>query len=378
MNAAAAPEAGGGAGGGFLGWWLGELEGLFPRRHAGRTKPPRRFAVLLLEAGRLHLLVRDGRRVREYGSVERLGLEEGAAGPRAALAAGIARVRRAGLPVVLRLSADEAVVAEDVLPKAALPDLRQIVGHKLDLLTPFTPAQAYFDAVPLDPVGRDRVGVVVVAVPKAKVEEGLRLARTLGLAPALVDIADEGPADPPQLDLTGTSGPKRRRGPSRLLLWPFLLLLPLAIGGAAFAYQDFKARQAVLDERGYFAAGLERRVGNLPALQEKLERLRREGGFIARRRQGQPSALVALETLSRLLPDDVWLDSFSLDGDRLAITGYAPDASELVPLLENAPAFAGVAFQAPSTRVEVSQGDRAVPAERFSVSAKVSPRRDLR
>ena len=373
-----ASAAAGTAEGGFLGWWLGELEEMFPRRHGGRTKPPRRFAVLFMEAGRLHLLVRDGRRVKQYGSIERVGLEEGGATrTKAALATGIGRVRRGKLPVVLRLSPDEAVVAEDVLPKAALSDLRLVVGHKLDLLTPFTPQQAYFDAVPLESVGRDRVAVVVVAVPKPRVEEGLRLARALGLEPGVVDIADDGPAEPPQMDLLGTTAPKKR-GPNPRLLWPFLVLLPLALGGAAYAYQDMYARHGLLEQRGGLAAALERQVGDLPALEDRLTRLRREGGFVARQRQGQPSALVALESLSRLLPDDVWLDSLSLDGDRLALTGYAPDASELVPLLENAPAFAGVAFQAPSTRVEVSQGGATVPAERFSVAARVSPRRDLR
>jgi hypothetical protein len=78
--------------------------------------------------------------------------------------------------------------------------------------------------------------------------------------------------------------------------------------------------------------------------------------------------------LSRLLPDTVWLTETTLDGNELSISGLAEDASALVPLVEAAPEFEQVRFQAPSTRVTVGSGggaDRQV--ERFALRAVIDP-----
>ena len=64
-----------------------------------------------------------------------------------------------------------------------------------------------------------------------------------------------------------------------------------------------------------------------------------------------------LETLSRLLPDNVWLSEVTLDGNELAFSGMAEDASVLIPLVEKAPEFEQARFHAPSTRMTVRNID---------------------
>ena len=357
---------------GFWRAWLGEVDAMWPRRHLG-TPPPRRFAVAYLDGPRLRLLVHDGRRARELAAAERRLIEEGTAKePR--FEAALRRIKRSGLPLILRLPAERAAVARDALPRDAEPELRAIVGHKLDLLTPFAPEQAYYDAVVLDRPGRERIEVGVVAVPKPDVDRGLALLRRLGLEATRADIVDDDAAEAPQIDLLATDG--RKAGSAWGLLWPLVLLVPLALAGGAYAYLDISERAAQLDERQNLTSALAARVADLPELRTRLDGLRAEAGFIARQRLERPSALVAFEGLSRLLPDDVWLDALDLEGDRLTLAGYAPDASELVPLLEGAPNFSNVAFTAPSTRVEVRLSDATVAAERFSLAARVGAERE--
>jgi general secretion pathway protein L len=94
--------------------------------------------------------------------------------------------------------------------------------------------------------------------------------------------------------------------------------------------------------------------------------------MISERVSSLPSPIVVLEVLSRLLPDGVWLTGLSLQGDTLSITGFAREPARLIPLLEQSPHFAEVAFRAPSTQTTVRVADgRDMSLERFSLAARV-------
>ena len=86
---------------------------------------------------------------------------------------------------------------------------------------------------------------------------------------------------------------------------------------------------------------------------------------------------MVLKSLSRLLPDNVWLTDVTLEGRELAFSGMAEDASILIPLVERAPEFEQARFHAPSTRMTVrgpDGGEREV--ERFALRAVVDPTAD--
>ena len=106
----------------------------------------------------------------------------------------------------------------------------------------------------------------------------------------------------------------------------------------------------------------------------RVDALRAQARFLADDRGSRPSPLLVLEVLSRLLPDTVWLTETTLDGNELSISGFAEDASTLVPLVEAAPEFEQVRFQAPSTRVTVRSGeDGERQVERFALRAVIDP-----
>ena len=355
---------------GFFDWWLGELRGLLPR--SWREAGPRRYhLVLRLERPFVRVYERRGRRLESVGS---LILPE--ASPGTAPVEIEARLRRVinrhKDSTLLVLGDDDALTCSDLLPAAAEGDLGRIMSHKLDLLTPWSAEQSY---VAHKVLGRRRDGmleVLVAAASRPRLDDLLRDLASLGVRPAGVDVALPGSGEPTAgVDLLRTSTPERRGGIARLLLAVGVLLLCAALGVIGWQIQQ---RRQLLDQQSRLVAGLEQRLADLPDLQARIETLRAQARFFADDRSSRPSPLLVLEVLSRLLPDTVWLTEIRLDGSELFISGLAEDASTLVPLVEGAPEFEQVRFQAPSTRVTVRGAeDREREVERFSLRAVVDP-----
>jgi general secretion pathway protein L len=354
-----------------LDWWLDELRGLLPRRDArpaGRSR-----AVILLDDGAVMRAAfwRRGR-VVQIGSLDpSLLMLRGADGDPV-----LQRIRRARLPVVLRLPAHSGLLCRDILPASAEPDLDGIMRHKIDVLTPWTAEQVYA-APSLDRRRADgTIAVRLAVVPRDVVDAACARLEALGVTAASVDLAGDPPWAAPEVDLLGGQAPGRRS-----LRLGAALLLTLAIVmsvGAAFAWSEIHARSVTLDDRRAFATAIEQRLADLPKLRQEIDQLRKTESFVAREIEAQPSATVVVEVASRVLPDSVWLTGLTLDGDRLTLTGYAPDASKLVPMLDASSAFTDVHFEAPSTTVATSGADgRPAELERFAVTAKVLPYREL-
>ena len=355
---------------GFVDWWLGELRGLLPRRW--RESGPRRYQLVLrLERPFARVYERRGRRLESVGSLVLPGASPGADPPE--LESRLRRViSRHKDSTLLVLGDDDALTCTDLLPAAAEGDLGRIMTHKLDLLTPWSAEQGY---VAHKVLGRRRDGmleVLVAAASRPRLDDLLRDLASLGVRPAAVDVAVPGAGDPTAgVDLLRSGTPERRGGMARLLLAVGVLLLCAALGVIGWQIQQ---RRQLLDQQSRLVVGLEQRLADLPDLQGRIETLRAQARFFADDRSSRPSPLLVLEVLSRLLPDSVWLTEIRLDGSELLISGLAEDASTLVPLVEGAPEFEQVRFQAPSTRVTVrGADDREREVERFSLRAVVDP-----
>ncbi|HET6469000.1 MAG TPA: PilN domain-containing protein [Geminicoccaceae bacterium] len=364
--------------GGFWRWWLGELQAMLPAR-AQRPAGGRNAVILLYDRRQIEAQARRGDRLKELGLVrlpEPKG--DGSAPMTTSQAAELKALQRAvnaaRLPVCLRLPSTLGLVCTDVLPAGATSDLARIMGHKIDILTPWTAEQVYFDQriSRVRPDGQVEVGLVVA--PRTAVDEVRRRLAALGLTADAVDVAEDDPWAKPTVNIVGGARAEPRRGWAGFVLW--LLLVAGSVGAAAAGHHIYKRNDAV-EARRELALALEQRLVDLPQLRESIDTMRLQAGFVAEQRRATPSPLVVLEVLSRLLPDSVWLSDLGLKGQDLAIMGYAQDPPALLALIEGSEHFSEAEFRAPSTR-ETFTMPEGWPREvnRFSLAARVEPRRD--
>ncbi len=87
-------------------------------------------------------------------------------------------------------------------------------------------------------------------------------------------------------------------------------------------------------------------------------------------KQTAPVAVVVLEALSRLLPDDTWLSSLRLQDNSVRIAGRTGSLSRLVPLLIQSPYFKDATFAEPTERQEDG-------SDRFSIELVIRPTRHM-
>lgn len=358
---------------GFLAWWLDELAAVVPSP-GPRRGTDRRAVLLFYRDGLVRVLERQRSGLVELASFL---LEEPQRGEtalpvlrgREPPAAVLARLRRRrGL--ILRFDPAHALLVRDLLPAGAEAELREILAHRLDVLTPWSADQAVFD-VEVSRVREDgRLEVTVAVAPRARVEQLRSRLDELGIAIERVDVGELDDQPVPRFDLlAGERGPRR----PTVLLALIGVLAAAALAGLVVAGSEIHARSVVLAERERVANALAERLADLPALRTRLEALRTEVGLVAERLRTTPSALAVLEELSRALPDEVFLSELQLARDRLSVTGYGPSAAPLVPLLEDLPSLEDVRFNAPSTRAAAPgfEGARR-EVERFALVARVT------
>src|SRR5262249_11958724 len=128
------------------------------------------------------------------------------------------------------------------------------------------------------------------------------------------------------------------------------------IGARLQAEQDQLARQ-IASRR---AAALGGREGSLDAATAALHTLER-------RKYESPAAVIVLEELSQVLPDNTYVTELRIEGDKLRVIGLSRDAPSLIGLIERSHHFSRATFFAPTTRAPNE------PGERFHIEATIEP-----
>ncbi|MEQ9606047.1 MAG: PilN domain-containing protein [Kiloniellaceae bacterium] len=331
--------------GDFFAWWFGELAALVPGFLRDRLSSGS-AARLLIE------IAPGGRQLYRLRGRKAHPLEPGEA----------QSLTKA--PAVLALPRGDIVSRPTQLPLAAEENLREVVGFEMDRLTPFSRDDVYY-ACRL--TGRDlkakRLTVEVLLAPRLKVDTLVSGLKSEGFLVGAVDVASVEAGRPlgvnllPEAALPAPS--KIGRAVSAVLTAAALVLLFLAL-------------EIPLDRRADYAAALNEqvkteraRVAVLQRLQDEIAALRSHNTSLDGLKREGALVLPLLDQVTRLLPDDVWLNQLSLNEDRLDLAGFSPNSSALVTTFEQASRFTGTVFRAPVTQ------DPRLGLERFSLSLRV-------
>lgn len=254
------------------------------------------------------------------------------------------------------------------LPSRAAEFLAGVVRSQIDRLTPWNADQAAFGFSPPADVGAGRIAVTVAATAKEMLQPLLRAFTGLGACSVTISTltADTAPDASPiavvQENVGGILDVGRARRTLLTVLTSVLLIAAVANVAATVVNDRLQARQDELARQI-----TQRRASALAARNAPKDPKMVAEQALARRKNGSPSAVIALEILSQILPDDTYLTELRIDSEQLRLTGFTHDAPNLIRLIEQSHHFGQATFYAPITRSTSNPGDR------FNIEARMQP-----
>lgn len=301
-------------------------------RIGGKTAP---YELKLHEDGTSATLFRDGSPLHEVG-LDSLSADTTLA----------SLLKPHKYPLVLELPGDWVLERRLALPAAARENLRQVIGFELDRVTPFQEDQVYFDyeVDSARPLEGDLLGINMVLVLRSRVQPWLDGLNRAGI-PVDRIVPEKGSASLNLLPPEHRAGPNMKQAAMKavpavilVLLLAAVLLLPL-----------WQAREVVLDLQKQ-EQDLRKQAGGVIKLREKLNH-KLEGMEKIRDywREAVPP-LEVLQVLTRLLPDDTYLQQLDIRGNKLTMRGLSGQASALIGLLEESAVFEDPHFLSPVTQ----------------------------
>ncbi len=347
-------------------WWTAELGGLVPERFAifGRGS---RVPVLAVDAQELTLVEPRLPRGETRLALSSLDPARQAAAVRSLLeSAGETRARAR-----LCLDRAEALVRRVTMPAATEENLPQVLAFEMDRLTPFAADDVYFDH---RIVSRDvQDGTITVQIGVARrdlVDRRVERLRAWNVNVQGVVLRDEA-GTPAALDLLPTEQRGERESATERMLQRGLLVLVLVLAVAALLLPAWRKREAILAlyprvDRARQEAEAASRIAN------ELEREVSNYNFLLARKHSAYPALAVIEEISRLLPDNTWVQQLDLKTvgkmREVQVTGETASSSRLIELFEQSQML-----QNATPRGTVSRGSQP-GTERFSIAAEVRAR----
>ncbi|MFO7764740.1 MAG: PilN domain-containing protein [Wenzhouxiangellaceae bacterium] len=322
----------------FLSWWGSELGALVPEKLSRRLMPPKpQLWLVPAESGG-----GDFRIWRADGAprvLDVFGAGEDAKLLQSRWRDILAEFGDGSPEVRLCLHEDQVLALPLELPAAVESNLDQALRFQLDQVSPFRAEQVVLDhRIERHDPAHNRIEVTLRIVPNEVLEPLLARARAFGAVVHAVDtLAGEDPPRPEGFNLL----PESRRPRYVHARARFNVLLGV---GLIVALGLVMAQTVVLRERTL--AGLQAQADDLRVearrvmqLQQEFEETLLAANFLAEKRASQPAAIELLEEVSSLLPDDIWLQQFQLQGRDLRIQGQADGSQRVIGLLDDSEMF---------------------------------------
>ena len=343
----------------FLAWW----------GHALATWLPARWRVVLGLTGDRLLFQ------RQDDEIEMTWLEGTQRHPLARLPATVTPdelrallgSRLAELPRWWLVPAGMALRRRLLLPSAAADRLRDVLTFELDRQTPFTANDACFDARVLGVREDAQLDVELAAVQKAAFVDGLSRLGALADGLAGADVEDTNGA-PLGVNLLPDVSRVARQAPRRGLHLALATVAVVALVFAAWAVLD--NRRAAAD---VFAEQVESRADaarQVAAQRQQLVDLVAGTTTLNQTSARRPTALEVMDEVTKRLPDNTYLEKLAIEGDRLTLIGFSPEASGLVARLQGSPLWRNPALSG------ALQPDPRTRMDRFTMTAELLGKQD--
>lgn len=349
---------------GFLSWWRGELAGLVPESLRERMVPPRPSVWLVPDQDGNLDVWRGG---EQPGHLGRFGADQAVGGLRGRWLEILGGFEDGSPEIRLCLPADEMLQREVELPLAVESNLSTALGYQIDQLTPFRPNQILYDYQVTDrdsKHGRLKLDLRLAPISHlAAVRE--RLA-AIGIRPHAIDALTEDSSVPQSEGFNLL--PEAQRPPyvyaRARLNW--MLAAGVVLVLALVMAQSLYLRERTVERLQQEVAALRSEADVVMGLQRQLEDSLTAANFLADRRRRQPIIIQVLDEISRILPDDIWLQQVQVQGDEILMMGLADGSQRLIELLNDSPMLDDAEFRG-AINVDPTSGQ-----ERFNVRATIT------
>ncbi|HWP00143.1 MAG TPA: PilN domain-containing protein [Methylococcus sp.] len=340
----------------FLRWWAGELAFLVPSRVRALLDRGTPWIFLTWKDGVLEAVYRTSSEERPLGNFP--ADDQGRLEWQRCLEAA-PELREAAL--VFRLLPDQCLARTVKLPAATEENLRQVMAFEMDRFTPFKADQTYFDVRVVERLkAAGQIRVELAVVPRDRLDGMLETLVAYGWQPDYVDVSDD-PRQRRQQLL-----PERFRKPRRN--WRRAINIGLAVVAASLLlllgllppWKESRWVEQLENE----VKKASKSAKEVESLRQQAEQLTHEIGYLLEKKRTEPIVLDVLNELSKVMPDDTWLNGLQYKDRRLIVQGQSPSASSLISRMEASPYFKNTSFVSPVTK-DVSSN-----LERFQIASE--------
>lgn len=343
----------------FLRWWGRELAALVPPALRPKNRPSPSVLWAGMEQGALVLWRLAGQKRSEIGRVNL------AAGDAAAhkIAFDALLNKAGGRSVGVCLPATQVLRKQVILPLAAAENLTQVLGFELGRQTPYTADQAYYDQRVLrEDRSNNRLHVLLGVAPKTVIDEILSYLTAWGVTPQAVVVSDELESSGSCLNLLPA---RLRPKPSHAGYWLYGAMagVTLVLFAALLVAPLWKKREVVIALQPVLAQA-QQQADAVDALKREQERLVAEYNFPTEHKLAMPAKVALLEEVTRILPDNTWLQQLEIHGADITMQGNTGSSASLIGLFEQSTLLENANFKSPL--VKVLGGE-----ERFQLAAGI-------
>lgn len=352
----------------FMSWWGRELYGLIPLTWRQRLVAPHPALWLVADAEDLSVQVWRGGESPE--ALDTLGAAEDPVYLRQRWQAHQADFVDGPPEIVLLLPPDLVLEAPVELPLAVESNLAQAVTYQFDQLTPFRADQVWHDFRVLQrETDGGRIRLDLRLIPRARLEALVERLETIGIRPHIVDAlpSDDPGAEPERSGFNLLPADRRRVYVNRRarLNWALALAAVVLLGGAmALSIQQ---RGSGLEQLRAQVEALRSEADGVMALQRELDDALDAANFLADHRREQPVVMHVLDELTRVLPNDLWLQQVQVRDRELLLQGSGNGSQRLIELINGSTLFSDTQIRG-QVNIDPNTGQ-----ERFNASATITP-----
>jgi len=340
-------------------WWIGELMALMPQGF--REAIERRNRRLLIEFMGSELIILEGS-ADKVQVLTRVSAESASES--------LADLSRRARDTALIVPSDKILSKALTLPLAAEENLREVLSFEMDRHTPFSAEQVYYDfSITGRSAERQELSLVLFYAPRKIVDGLVEVASSHGIPPTAATSREAVTQQFTNVNLLpATMRTVRPKAVNRLNLalscLAVLLLVTALVLPVAQKQYLIVTLASQLEEQ-------EAAAGEAIRLQREVEKLAQGSELLMQKKQSNLLVLQVMDEMSRIVPDDTWIDRLDINGDEILLQGQSSSSAALIALIESSPVLHNVRFRAPVTQVAQTG------SERFQLSANVVWTREL-